>query len=352
MKIMHVAESFGAGVYSFLVDLCNELAEEHEIIIVYSEREETPKNYKSDFHQNVKFIKFDMGLKSSFLAIPKLVEVLRNEKPDVVHLHSSKAGVIGRIASKMAKYKGKLFYNPHGLAYLRLDLSKMARKLIFLAEKFLTGLGGLVIAVSESEKQEVQKYSKNVISINNGIYLKKLNKELQVVNINNNSSKQLTVGTVGRIAFQKNPQLFNEIAKKFPDIHFLWIGEGNLRHQLTSSNIKITGWMDRKSVLQELSKIDIYIQTSLWEGLPISVLEAMFLKKPLVLNKCVGNVDLVRPGVNGYLCTSKDDFIKSIKAYNSSEVKRNLDGENSYQLLVQEFDKKSSIKKYKEIYIN
>ena len=68
--------------------------------------------------------------------------------------------------------------------------------------------------------------------------------------------------------------MFNEIAKNFPNIQFTWIGDGELRSELTSKNITITGWLERKDVLKELNNNDIFILTSLWEGLPISLLEA------------------------------------------------------------------------------
>ena len=56
-----------------------------------------------------------------------------------------------------------------------------------------------------------------------------------------------TVFTLGRICYQKNPMLFNDIARALPEIHFLWIGDGEMREELTSPNIEITGWLDRKN---------------------------------------------------------------------------------------------------------
>ena len=60
----------------------------------------------------------------------------------------------------------------------------------------------------------------------------------------------MKICTVGRIGFQKNPKLFNEIAQEFPDLQFTWIGDGELRNELTSKNINITGWLERKEVLK------------------------------------------------------------------------------------------------------
>ena len=349
MKIIQVAESFGAGVYSFLVDMSNDLAEEHEVVIVYSKRKETPKNFINDFHPKVRFIEIDMRLKNSLLAIIKLRNIIKEENPNIVHLHSSKAGFVGRVAAKLANYKGKLFYNPHGLAYLRLDFPKVLRKILFIAEKILTKLGGLVIAVSESEKKEVQKFTNNVIRINNGIDIEKFERELNNINKKKNNDS-IIIGTVGRIEYQKNPMLFNEIAESFPNIKFLWIGDGSLRGELRSGNIEITGWLDRKEVLKRLLEIDIYIQTSLWEGLPISVLEAMYLKKPIVAKKTVGNVDLVKPNYNGFIFCDKlqaKNYLNQLLA-NKEEIY--TFGNNSRKKVIAEFSLANTIRSYREIY--
>ena len=107
--------------------------------------------------------------------------------------------------------------------------------------------------------------------------------------------------------------MFNEIAQKFPNIQFTWIGDGNLRNELTSSNIKITGWKERKEVLFELNKNDIFLLPSLWEGLPISLLEAMYMEKICIVSDCIGNRDVIRNNENGYIAYSVDDYEKIIK---------------------------------------
>jgi glycosyltransferase involved in cell wall biosynthesis len=352
LNIIQVVESFGGGVYSFLVDLCNEMSKENKVTIIYSERKETPKDFKKDFNSNIEFIKLDMSLKKATSSILILRKILKEKKPDIVHLHSSKAGFVGRLAATLAGYRGKLFYNPHGLSFLRLDLSKTVRKVFKISEFFLAKLGGVVIAVSLSEKREMEKLTNKVKNINNGIDPETLEKELFFIQSNQKRDKEITIGTVGRIEFQKNPILFNQLAKKFPNIKFVWIGDGTLKNELKSKNIKTTGWVTRSQALKYVSEIDIYIQTSLWEGLPIAVLEAMYLGKPLLVSNSVGNIDLVTEGYNGLIFKDRTEAENHIiKLSNNIELIKKY-GENSKEKILKDFTLSKMINSYKKYYFD
>ncbi len=341
MKIVQIVESFGGGVYSFLVDLCNKLSETNEVIILYSEREETPSDFKSDFNKNIKFIKVDMKLKNLIVGIIRIGRIIRELNPDVVHCHSSKAGVFGRISSKLSGYKGKVFYNPHGLAFIRQDISKFKRFFFLVAEMGLAHMNGVCVGVSKSEAKEISKFTSKYLYINNGI---DLNKEYKKMKVNN----KIKIGTVGRITYQKNPKLFNEIALNNPKYDFFWFGDGEMNRELQAPNITVSGWLPRGEVLKKVMELDIYIQTSLWEGLPISVIEAMNLGKPLLVNECVGNIDTVKNGYNGFICKELKDFNcgleKIIKNYA-------VFSENSFDNS-KEFNKEIMINKYSCLYSN
>ena len=90
------------------------------------------------------------------------------------------------------------------------------------------------------------------------------------------------------------------------NLQFIWCGDGELRAELTSPNIKCTGWMERKELEIYLANADIYLSTSLWEGMPLSVLEAMSIGLPVVLSDCVGNRDLVEN--NGFYIKIKNVY--------------------------------------------
>lgn len=101
---------------------------------------------------------------------------------------------------------------------------------------------GTTISCSVGEHQETLKLTKHATYVNNGINMAELQ---EIVNKTDKVEHSFTVYTLGRICYQKNPTMFNTIAKLLPDVRFVWIGDGELRKELTSENIEITGWADR-----------------------------------------------------------------------------------------------------------
>lgn len=143
--------------------------------------------------------------------------------------------------------------------------------------------------------------------------------------------------------------MFNEIAKNFPNIQFTWIGDGELRSELTSKNIVVTGWLERKEVLKYLNDSDIFILPSLWEGLPISLLEAMYMKKICIVSDVIGNKNVIQHKINGFIFHSVDDIkeiIESIKV--KGEASRII--ENAYKNVLSEYNVKQTVDDYKKIY--
>ncbi len=352
-KVLHIVEAFGGGVFTVLCDLINGLSDEYEIVIAYSLRPQTPKDFKKYFNENVKFIEVknftrSINLKKDLKALKEIRNIVKEEKPDVVHLHSSKAGILGRLGIHGKKIKK--FYNPHGFSFLKLDDSRLKRFIYKMIEKgaAIVNPRCTIVGCSKGEYEEAKKLNKNSVCINNGINIEKLEQETKKLTEKKIDYDNLKICTVGRIGFQKNPKLFNEIAQNFPNLQFTWIGDGELRNELTSPNIKITGWKERKEVLQELNNNDIFLLTSLWEGLPISLLEAMYMKKICIVSNVIGNRDVIKNQKNGYVCDGKEEFIYNLKNINEDKTSNLIT--NAYDELINEYDEKKMIKKYKELY--
>lgn len=352
MKILHVIECFSGGVYDFVRDFIDETPN-YNYSILYGKRENLKNNFKDEFRENIDFIlwknaKREISIRNDFLALKELLNLLKKEKFDIIHLHSSKAGFLGRLGARICHQENKVIYTTHGISFLRKDISNRKLQLYIFLEKIGNLCGGKTIACSKSEAEFIQSKGIKCSYINNGIKLK--NKEIKT---EKKEDKELKIITVGRITIQKNPKLFNKIAENFienKDIKFIWIGDGELREQLSSENIEITGWLNQKEVQKQLIEADVYLSTASWEGLSLAVLQAMENGLPLVLSNCIGNKDLVEENYNGFLFKTKEEAIEKINFLIKDKEKIKELGENSYLLLKKEFDIQNMVGKYKTLY--
>lgn len=345
MKVIHIVESFGGGVYDFIKDLTNEI-HECETTIFYGDRGNLKKDFKNEFRKNIKFIKWENAQREiSFFkdikALKEVMKILKREKYDVIHLHSSKAGFLGRIGAKLLGQSRKIVYTTHGISFLRQDVSNIKLKLFILLEKIGEFCGGQTIACSKSEAEFIRSKRISCKYINNGIKIDenfiKQSKKDDITRIIN----------VGRITEQKNPRLFNEIAQKYVEnskIKFIWVGDGEDKKLLSSKNIEITGWLSQELVKEKLKSADIYLSTSKWEGLSLAILQAMNYELPLVLSNCIGNIDLVEEGNNGNIYTEINEGIEKINKIKLDQGKKSL------ILLKENFNIENMIKNYKEEY--
>lgn len=348
-KVMHIVEGFGGGVFTFLVDLINSTSKDYDIVLVCAIRPQTPKDYKKYFNGNIKIIELNNACRniSIFKDIKLLFEmrkIILSNKPDIVHLHSSKAGFLGRLICNDRKIK--VLYNPHGYAFLKEDENKLKKFIYKILEWLASKKCGEIVAVSKGEYKEAKKLSKKATLINNGIDISKLpelkNKEIDIRNIN--------VCTIGRITYQKNPEIFNELAKAFPKLKFNWIGDGEMRDILTSNNISITGWVDKNEAITIMNDSDIFILSSLWEGLPIALLEAMYYKKICIVSNCIGNRDVIINGRNGFIANNLNEFITIIKQIVDERIDINSIKEYANNDIYKNYNFNIVSSKYKKLY--
>lgn len=146
----------------------------------------------------------------------------------------------------------------------------------------------------------------------------------------------------------KNPELFNKIATALPNIKFVWIGDGDMKDKLTSPNIEVTGWVNRQDALRYALNANAFILTSLWEGLPISLLEAMYMKKICIVSNVIGNRDVIHSGVNGFVCDNIGDYITAIEE--SRKEKCNQYIEKAYSDILNIYNTKKMSESYRFIY--
>lgn len=348
-KVLHIVEAFGGGVFTFLVDLINNTCDEYDVVLACSIRPQTPKNYKEYIDKRVKIIELESGVRDISLtkdlkSFFELKKIIKNEKADIVHLHSSKSGFLGRMICSDKKVN--VLYNPHGFAFLKEDESKFKKNIYKALEYIAAKKCGSIVGVSKGEYEEALKLSKKSYLINNGIDIEKL----PVLEEKEFSANNLKICTIGRISYQKNPKMFNEIAKRFPNINFTWIGQGEMLDVLDSDNIKVTGWMSKGEVIKLMNEADIFILTSLWEGLPIALLEAMYYKKICIVSNCIGNRDVIINEKNGFIANNTEEFLEKINIIKNNKVNISEIKRKAYEDINTNYNFKFVAINYKKIY--
>lgn len=350
-KILYFVEAFGGGVFTYLVNLTNELCDEYDIYIAYGLRKQTPKNFKKYFDKRIHLIKVQNYQRSISLlrdtkALLEMKRIANKVKPDIIHLNSSKAGILGRFLFRNSKVP--VFYTPHGYSFLMADISNQKKAFYKLLEKAFAFKNIETIACSKGEYEITKELTSNATYVDNGINLK----EFDGINMDHQTNfDHLKIATLGRISLQKNPVMFNRIAESFPNVDFIWIGDGELRDKLTTPNIKVTGWVDNKTALNYLADTDIFTLTSLWEGLPMALLEAMYMEKLCIVSNVVGNNNVIHDGQNGYICDSVDDFIKKIKSISTERYALTNLTKNAHTDVVNHYNSTIMANEYKKIYL-
>ena len=208
-KILMVCEAFGGGVFTYVSQLCNDMVDVFDVYLAYSIRPQTPKNYKDFLDDRVHLIEMKkvgvkslLNLKNDILAIKELRQIEKKIKPDIIHLHSSIAGGLGRLAYK--EKNNTVIYTPHGYAHILMGPGKKSRVYKF-AEKIL-GNKALTLTCCKSEDEEAKKFSKRTAYVETGVNLADLSASLDGIVPAKN--EKFTVFTLGRACIQKQPHLF------------------------------------------------------------------------------------------------------------------------------------------------
>lgn len=342
-KVLHIVEAFGGGVFTYLTALANNTCEEFDVTIACTIRPQTPENFERFLDPRVHVIRMEhqqrsINLRKDLRGAKEIREIVKRVSPDVIHLHSSKAGILGRIAINCKK--NKVYYTPHGFSFLKEDDPILVRMIYRMVERAATFFGGEIIAVSEGEYKEARKLTKRASYINNGIDLTKELVEASEKSEIKDIAKPV-IGTLGRVCYQKNPKLFAQVAKCLKDDRFLWIGMGEMEDSIKAANIEITGWCEHEEAIRRMEQVDIFLLTSLWEGLPISLLEAMYLKKVCIVTNVIGNRDVIEHGVNGFIGDTAEDIVTLIEEIKAGKwdlqkitERAKADVEEKYNILV------------------
>jgi glycosyltransferase involved in cell wall biosynthesis len=300
-----------------------------------------------------------------FLALIEIYRFIKKNNIEIVHTHSSKAGILGRFAARLAKVK-IILYTVHGWSFNDYQ-PRLLRRLFIWLERICAKFTHKIIVVSHYDKQkgldnhigEANKYSLIRYGIDYTEFQPKVQTLRQELGI---SSNALVIGMVACFKPQKSPQDFIMLASLVRDIpkdlRFILVGDGVLGKKverlISKFNLKkqviLAGW--RRDIPRLLSIIDVFVLTSLWEGLPISVLEAMASSKPVVATHTGGIQEVVIEGKTGFLIPPrniKEMAKRLVLLLKDENLRRNM-GENARQSLNFNFTLTNMVKNTENLY--
>ena len=283
-------------------------------------------------------------------ALWQAMRIIRKEKPDLIHCHSAKGGVIGRFAAFLTGRKS--VYTAHAFSFLSAESSKKQK--IFLILEKIARLNSVLIGCAESERdlaiEKVGYTEKNAYAWNNAISRIKPDDIEEPKDLKTN---ERFIISIGRPSYQKNPLLMVETMKrvheKHPEIKYYLVGVGFYSPMLDETKTLIhkyglddyfilMPWLSRSETLGYLQHAMFYLSTSLYEGLPIAVLEALAMGKAVVASDVLGNQDCVKDNYNGFLLPmDADSFAEKCCTLIENEDLRQCMGNNSLEYFNRSF---------------
>lgn len=360
MHIVHVIEPMEHGVFIWVVDMANRLVKDgYDVTVLHSIRKNTPQNWRSLFDPKVELIHVQMSRSINpildFKALVGLVKNIKRINPDIIHTHSSKGGFLARVAGFVLRRNKHLLYTSHAIHYPLIQ-QPLKRKVYKYLEHVGYWLGGTIVACGKEEYEIILKdithgNTKRLIRISNGIDISQLTpKDYSVKN------DKVKVGVLGRISLQKAPWVFADIARninaKRDDVDFIWIGGGEKEDvdNLESAGVTVTGMLDRSEALALVPTLDIYFQTSAYEGLSLALLEAQASGIPAVVTKIPGNDEVVQHGKTGFVGDTEEALTTCLEELLDSEEKRIQMGKQAKEVTNEYFSLEVMADQYKREY--
>ena len=327
----------------------------------------------------------ELSPKQDLLALRRLTFLCRKERPDIVHTHTSKAGILGRIAARRAGVP-IVVHTPHGHVFHSYE-SRWRTRLFVALEQFCAGKADRLVALTENERREHLELQvgrqEQWVTIHSGVDFgpfqpelrsdPRLRAEWQI------PAEARVVGTVGRLVPIKGQsfllEAFSQMAKGDPKLHLLLVGDGPLREDLlaqaralglcvvdhmggslrldgspTAPRVHFLGL--RKDVARCMAVMDLFVLPSLNEGMGRVLVEAMAMSLPCIGSRVSGIPDVIVEGETGLLVPARDSeaLATAIGALLNDEARSRRMGELGRDRVVPEWGQARMIEKLDLLY--
>jgi glycosyltransferase involved in cell wall biosynthesis len=364
MKVLHLGQAIG-GIDVYIRNICKYLPNDFEFVIIRGDADNSKPFFNID-KQLIFEYKIPLYRRISIIndvkSICQAIKIVKTEKPDIIHAHSAKGGLVGRIVGAVTGTK--TLYTPHAFSFLSSKswLIRWIYKLVERGTRFKT----ILLACSESEKI----MAINQVGYKNGNALVWSNSvpDASLTYNSNDKFNQSFVCTIGRPSYQKNTTFLIEVVKKvvqeIPDFKLFILGVGHHSPELDlvkkkidslslHENVVLKPWVNQKEVFKYVSSSKFYISTAKYEGLPLSIIEAMSLGKAIIASDVPGNVDCVKHDTNGFLLPLEVNVFaeKIIDLWFDNDKRVNF-GNHSRTIYTAQFNIELRINKLETIYKN
>jgi glycosyltransferase involved in cell wall biosynthesis len=382
-KILHIITrlDMGGSAQNTLLS-CRELCEKYEIILVHGlshesgmtdlEKQIVENGVEKAKKNGVKVKALPSMVRSirpvkDFKALISLIRLIFKEKPDIVHTHSSKGGILGRMAARIAGVP-HIIHTPHGHVFYG-HFGPFASKIFVRVERIFSRFTDRMVALTDGEKNDYINLSvcspEKLLKIHSGV---DVNKFMQA---NGNrvekrrslglDQNEAVIGFVGWLLPIKGPdyllKAMDYVWQGHPEASLVLVGKGDmdvdLRAEALKKNangkVKFLGW--REDIDEIMPLFDMLVLPSLNEGMGRVLVEAMAAGKPVVASRVGGIPDLVQHGETGYLVPPADE-----KALADSIKKLLDDPGNAWEMgqqgkkLCQQFSLEAMIEKLDDLY--
>jgi glycosyltransferase involved in cell wall biosynthesis len=256
-------------------------------------------------------------------ALGELRKVIRSYRPTVVHTHSSKAGVLGRLAARKERVP-VIVHHVHGWSFHD-RMPAWERNLFIAIERYMARhCQGLLMVAREDQRIAAERSigaSSQWHMVRSGLQMAEFaptdpGRREAARRALGLDGERFVVGTVAQLRPQKSPLDFVKVAKAVTSQHedalFVWIGDGPMRGEMEAAiaqerlgeHVRLVG--SRTDVRDLYPAFDVFVLTSLWEGLPRTVVEASVVGLPVVATAVAGTAEAIRDGHNGLLADPGD----------------------------------------------
>jgi len=369
IKVMEIIARMNVGGPAVIVaELMRGIdATKFEVLLVTGYCDKSEADYLDTIATDIKAIRIEglgrsLSLKQDVVSFFSLVRLIRKEQPDVIHTHTAKAGVLGRLASIIAGKGATRIHTFHG-HLLHGYFGKVKTYLVIAIERLLAKKTDLLVAVGTRVRDDLLRArigsaEKFVVSFP-GLQLPatfEIASERKKLGLD---SSTLYCTFVGRLTHIKRPDRLLDVASiakaRGLNIHFLIAGDGELtemcKKRIEEENLPVTllGW--RKDIDQIFASSDIAILTSDNEGIPLTLIQASLAGLPIVATRVGSISDIVVHGETGFLTdTEPARLADAIAALVADPALRKSMGDAGRKRAVSHFSAHAMVTAHEDLY--